>query len=366
MRIRMNRKIGLLVLVVLLCFVFTGCSFNQLNFNFSKKSTNERPVQLDQAHNPALIQAKAFHVVGDGKTDDTAAIKQAFSAAAAIQGSVYFGKGVYLVSGTVSVPQNVSIIGAGMKSTSFKSMTSKDEAIFSLGGGQVVQDVGFKSRLGIMPAGDNITINNAKFSCSVQGIQNAVTVRNLTVTNSLFEGSGYALLSNQQPSYDVKILNCKFINNTADAIEINAPSQRWTIENCVFRGIRSKTSNAGFGVGAAISAKGIVVRGCTFENIDGQAIHAEADSEVAVINCSFKNSGYSKYPGSPRADIAVLSGAQVTVSRSVFLKSSSNYSTLAIYNTDLPVGGTVTASDSVFYSKKIVPQVKSVTNQFHK
>lgn len=363
MRIRMNRKIGLLVLVVLLCFVLTGC-----NIGFSKKATSERsnPAQLDTAHNPAFIQAKDFHVKGDGKTDDTAAIKKALSAAAATQGSIYFGKGVYLVSGTVSVPRNVSIIGAGMKSTTFKSMTNKDEAVFSLGGGQVLQDVGFKSRLGIMPAGDNITINNAKFSCSVQGIQNAVTVRNLTVTNSLFEGSGYALLSNQQPSYDVKILNCKFINNTADAIEINAPSQRWTIENCVFRGIRSKTSNAGFGVGTAISAKGIVVRGCTFENIDGQAIHAEADSEVAVINCTFKNSGYSKYPGSPRADIAVLSGAQVTVSHSVFLKSSSNYSTLAIYNTDLPVGGTVTASDSVFYSKKIDPQVKSVTNQFHK
>ncbi|MCO7124216.1 glycoside hydrolase family 55 protein [Sporolactobacillus shoreicorticis] len=353
-----------LMIAAVVLLVLGGCSLNTApDPTIVKKSSEEQSITA--TNNPALLQAKAFQVKGDGKTDNTEAVEKLFRAAAEVKGTVYFGKGVYLISKTISVPKNVSIIGAGMRQTTFKSMTDKDEAVFSLAGEQTLQDVGFKSRIGVLPAGDNITINNAAFSCRVQGIQNSVTVRNLIITNSLFERSGYAILSNSEPSYDVKILNCRFVNNTADAIEINAPSQRWTIENCTFRGIKSKTSNAGFGVGAAISAKAIVVKGCTFENINGQAVHAEAHSEVAVINCTFKNSGHSSYAGSPHADIAVLSEATVTVAHSVFLKSDPDYSKLAIYNTDRPVGGTVVVSDSVFYKKKIDAQVKSVHNQFH-
>lgn len=111
---------------------------------------------------------------------------------------------------------------------------NKDEAALRLLGKQSVQGIGIKARIGIMPNGDDINIIDVRFECSVQGIQNAVTVNRLTVFNSLFENSGYGILSNINPSYEVKILNTRFVNIKGDGIEINAPSRDWVIENCVF------------------------------------------------------------------------------------------------------------------------------------
>lgn len=319
---------------------------------------------LDIHDNPAFIQARDFQVIGDGKTDDTDAIRKAIRAAAAVNGSVYFEKGVYIVSSPIGIPKNVSIIGAGKEQTTFKSGKKNADHLFSLDGDQTLQDIGFDAQIGILPLGDNINVDECKFRSRIQGIQNSVTVRNLMVTDTLFEGSGYGILSNQQPSYNVRIINCLFLNNKADDIEINAPSDGWTIENCIFDGITSKTGNAGFGVGIAFAATNITIKGCLFKNIAGQGVHAEAQAQVIVSNCTFQNNGSIDYPGSPEADIAVLSEATVSVFNGVFLKSTNEYSSLAIYNTDIPVGGTVIVQSSTFYGKKIDAQVKSIANQF--
>ncbi|WP_100486946.1 right-handed parallel beta-helix repeat-containing protein [Sporolactobacillus pectinivorans] len=363
----MSRSVRISVLLVAALAVICGLEIYSI-FSFHRNAAfpGHQPVTktLDIHSNPALIQAKSYHVAGNGKTDDTDHIRQAISAAAAISGTVFFGKGTYLVSGPIDIPSNVSIIGSGKDQTIFKAAKRNNDHIFSLGGNQTVENVSFDSRLGIMPAGDGITIDGCKFMSSVQGIQNAVTVHYLTVINCLFEKSGYGILSNQQPSYDVKVINCRFINNYGDAVEINASSDGWVIENCTFSGISSNTPNAGFGVGAAISAKNIVIKGCTFERIDGQGVHAEDHSQVAIINCAFRNNGFRNYPGSPKADIAVLSQAEVFIDHSFFLASDSNYSKLAIYNTDLPVGGSVTVNSSKFYHKSIGAPITSASNRF--
>lgn len=216
----------------------------------------------------------------------------------------------------------------------------------------------------MLPAGDNITILDCKFTNTTQGIQNSITVHNLSIINSLFEGSGYGILSNLNPSYNVKIINCRFKNNTSDDIEINAPSENWLIENSVFENNISKSPNAGFAVGIAIKAKNITIKNCSFNKIAGQSVHVEDFAEATIINSSFKNSGVHDYPGDPEADIAVLSNAKVTVLNSIFYESDMGYSNLAIYNTDLPIGGTVTVKSSKFYHKKVSTQVEVVDSEF--
>jgi hypothetical protein len=360
-----RRRLKSAIVVVVLLILATAISVTiALQFNEQGSKQNSVDHRLNLQNNPSLIRAKAYHVRGDGKTDDTEEIRKAIDAAAAVQGTVYFGKGVYIVSSPIAIPESVSIVGAGKTQTTFKSINKQIDNVFSLRGNQTIQDIGFDSKIGIWPMGDDITVNSCKFKSSVQGIQNASTIHNLTVMNSIFENCGYGILSNQQPSYDVKIINCQFRHNSGDDIEINAPSERWLIENCVFRDNTSKTKNAGFAVGAAIRAKQIVVKGCTFEKIAGQGVHAEDHADVVIINSTFRNNGYIDYPGSPEADIAVLSQAKVIVEHCVFLKSDEEYSNLAIYNTDLPVGGTLTVRSSIFHNKKVNQPFESEGNKF--
>jgi hypothetical protein len=64
---------------------------------------------------PAIyINVKQFGAVGNGTTDDTAAIQAAFTTAASASGSaVFFPNGIYIVSSTITIPGNTAVIGCG-------------------------------------------------------------------------------------------------------------------------------------------------------------------------------------------------------------------------------------------------------------
>lgn len=64
---------------------------------------------------PAIyINVKQYGAVGNGSTDDTAAIQAAFTTAASASGSaVFFPNGVYIVSSTITIPGNTAVIGCG-------------------------------------------------------------------------------------------------------------------------------------------------------------------------------------------------------------------------------------------------------------
>lgn len=327
------------------------------------------PIVLENKlnQNETVFNVRKYGAKGNGIHDDTAKIRDAIQAAVATGGgTVFFEKGTYLITGVINVPKNVSILGAGKSVTTLKRSDQKDERILSLLGDQTVKDIGFDSRIGVLPMGDDITILDSKFECRVQGIQNTATVYRLSVINVLFYNCGYGILSNKNPSLDVKVMNCRFLNTKADGIEINVNSQRWLIENCIFDRNTSESSWSGFGVGIAVAAKDIVIKNSSFNNIIGQGVHVEDYAEVTIMNSSFKNCGSEKYAGSPKADIAVLSNAVVTVIDSTFYASDKGYSNLAIYSTDKPVGGTVIVKSSKFYNKIVSKQVIVEDSEFIK
>ncbi|WP_159622592.1 glycosyl hydrolase family 28-related protein [Ruania rhizosphaerae] len=76
---------------------------------------------LDQGG--AVFNAKAYGAVGDGTSDDTAAINSTIAAAVADGGGVVFlPQGAYLVSGTLSVDTDgISLVGAGRGATVIKT-----------------------------------------------------------------------------------------------------------------------------------------------------------------------------------------------------------------------------------------------------
>ena len=75
-----------------------------------------RPVALQQREVP--LAATAFGAIGDGSVDDTTAINNALTAAAATVNSVYgakvlLPKGRYAISGQLSIPDGVHLCGEG-------------------------------------------------------------------------------------------------------------------------------------------------------------------------------------------------------------------------------------------------------------
>jgi hypothetical protein len=60
-----------------------------------------------------VANVRDFRAVGDGVTDDTAAIKQALTAALRSKGTIYFPPGTYLISDTLLVTDTVAFVGSG-------------------------------------------------------------------------------------------------------------------------------------------------------------------------------------------------------------------------------------------------------------
>jgi len=58
-----------------------------------------------------VLSVKDFGAIGDGTTDDTAAIQAAINAGSSINKTVYFPNGVYLISSSILLPNNITIIG---------------------------------------------------------------------------------------------------------------------------------------------------------------------------------------------------------------------------------------------------------------
>ena len=67
------------------------------------------------------FNVKSFGAIGDGRTDDTAPIRAAIAAANTLGGGVvYLPTGSYLVSGTLTFSNGVSLAGSGRWSTNIR------------------------------------------------------------------------------------------------------------------------------------------------------------------------------------------------------------------------------------------------------
>lgn len=60
-----------------------------------------------------IINVREWDCVGDGVHDDTAALRSAIGQAGSMNGTVYLPPGAYLVSGTLTLPPNITFCGAG-------------------------------------------------------------------------------------------------------------------------------------------------------------------------------------------------------------------------------------------------------------
>ncbi|MBU3188419.1 glycoside hydrolase family 55 protein [Clostridium bowmanii] len=297
----------------------------------------------------SVINVKTYGAKLDGKHFDDKALINAIGSIE--DGTVYIPKGTLLIPDgvTITVPKGINITGEDFNKTRIKQINGyPSNKIFNPMGNQRIRDITIDSKLGIKPSGGNIDIYRCKFINGTQAIQVADTVNNLKIRNCVFQDNlGYSILFNKNPSYDCLISNCVFDGTKSDFIEINAPCMGIKIENCSFKDNKCTGQWAGFGIGVAVRAKEIIINNCSFYNINGQGIHVEDKSQVSISKCNFRNCGSVEYKGSPKSDIAVLSGAKIEISKSTHYEPQRKYSEIPVFCT----GAVAKASEGTYYKR---------------
>lgn len=235
---------------------------------------------LTYQKNPSLpINVKDYGAVGDGTTDDTAAIQAALTAFASVGGELLFPVGTYKVTSNLSVAP--AVLGK-IRATG------------------AVLKVGATWPTGAVAV---LTINGSNLTVSglcVDG--NGLADRLVTVTNNranlLFENCEFRNTAQQASETDLNVVG----------LRIQGGCTNITVDSCYFHDITSggNTSLAQFSRGILISDPNSVgttthvrIRGCMFENIKFSGISSDADAIciqdfttntwTIIDSCSFKN-----------------------------------------------------------------------------
>lgn len=140
------------------------------------------------------VSVKDFGAVGDGVTDDTAAIQAAIDSVN-IKGSIYFPSGTYLIKETIScVNKAVSFIGSGISATLIKYSPSVAGIAFDLIRDRTDDKCSsfehMTIKTDVLAAGTAIKITTTLTSESsqVNGENDTLLVLDVKITN---DGSGY-------------------------------------------------------------------------------------------------------------------------------------------------------------------------------
>ena len=226
--------------------------------------------------NAEFVSVKDFGAVGDGVTDDTAAIQAAITSVCTLYGkSLYFPPGTYIISDQITIPFSTGwrIFGASRASTII-NQTTNNKPIFR-----------FAAALT-----HSWTIETLSFDYSVQqGPSNTLAIPIYFALDSGDGPSGY---------FNFKITDCSF-------------------SNC-FRAIASR------GDSGSISVWGWRITGCQFNgSMTGAAIYFVPSPAVGQPNCRI-DSVYINCQASSETSIRVSNSDNIHLD-TVEFNSGSNY-----------------------------------------
>lgn len=236
-----------------------------------------------------------FGAVGDGTTDDTAAVRLAITAAG-VGGTVFFVPGkTYLLSGLLAPLSGQTFIGYGAALKRCAEIKSATATNIPTSGGSTDVTVADGS---LFSVGMHVTVYDGA-SCDANAhVINSIdgNVLNLGTTFTTAFPSGGTVITAVTPIYcsasDVKIIGLECdgnrANNTSLAkwelhAEIRFNSDRGVVENCYIHDAVSE--------GIEPFGDGVSVRNCTIINCGGNGIHfsgcegGEASGNY-VYNCN--------------------------------------------------------------------------------
>jgi hypothetical protein len=212
-------------------------------------------ITTPEERNLGFYNIKDFGAKGDGRTDDTIAVKSAMAFIATRNGgNLTFPEGEYIVSSTIALPSGIVIQGINglhsgastnnvvQKNNSRITLKGTNRALFRIG--ECTEKVTIKdielygqstqNTFGIEAVGAYISSQDFYFErVSFNNFYRGINVRGLPVNNLQWQ-------------FDyVKINHCRFIYNTDTGLYANIRNSDWKIESSLFiNPARTATQNA--------------------------------------------------------------------------------------------------------------------------
>lgn len=270
-----------------------------------------------QAKLRETVSVKDFGAVGDGITNDTAAIQAAINAS--YNKTLLIPYGTYLVTGdTLAAAGSIRMMGDAGAVLKLKTSANSDYllSLNSAADDFVFDNITFDvnqptsdawtNTLVQISAASRVRFIGCKFINSASsafggtanngyGIYLLGAYDNICVEDCYFERHKYGVIT--EPSStgkDITVRNSSFFEMAGDGVEINVPTgscDNVLVDGCTFRSLGSNSTARGFGVGASgavgSTITDLMVTNSSFYACDNQAIHVEDGCKRVVLSHNY-------------------------------------------------------------------------------
>ena len=294
-------------------------------------STYGRNVQLKLQES---VSVKDFGAVGDGVTDDAAAIQAAFNSLGATGGTVLFPNSTYLIGATVAIPSNTIV-----EFDQSQINTARNGILFKIEGSDGARK-------------ENVILQNGRFTATTIGTGGQQTLQviwadNILVRNCTFKDFGGVAVKFNGGNFNVEVSNCtadnigvisfyaegdgsvankgcynvRFLNNTVTnylyGIEAKQASDIKIIGNTV------NTQRAGstkygilvtrdYSTGAEITPRNVIISENSLTDVVKFGINVTATADAIISNNYIRNCG---------GQAVIVSGSHLTVENNQVVSS---------------------------------------------
>lgn len=293
------------------------------------------------------VSVKDFGAVGDGVTDDSAAINAAtyYLYKTFNGGNVEFPPGVYLCENTLFPRSRVNWIGqatTGYFATGTNGVVIKRASALTILAYQTAslwtcRNIEFEGNSGgagtyifakppagiALPADDPLRpgtttyslgsgfyLYNCTLSSAYYGIGNSSSIGSINAVDCMFRDFNTAILNTTDSTLD----RCLFTGNSAYAISLNTGANR--IQNCFFE-FQQASGAASHAIMFQSNASELQVVGCRFDRNAGHDIYGYAGAKrprgILITGCYFNRSAWASSGLSIRAAVNIAGSDDVTV-----------------------------------------------------
>lgn len=280
--------------------------------------------RLLTSHLQDYVSVKDFGAVGDGLTDDTAAIQAAVDyckttdrtegiPTTPVKNSVLFPAGTYLVSASLNITSYLNIVGAGRHTTFVKSAITNGDPVFSV----EYSTSGLFQNYNVI---SNITINGQSNNCI--GIYSARTNRFKAENVQVMQcrHGGISLYSGVINSFiDTSVWGCG--DGTHAAILLDGPAANLGPNATTFHGGEVYASG---GIGLHIKeAARVNVLNMTLQANASNAVLVSSGQGVRIDGCYFEQN---------LDDIKCLNTVNTVITNNFFALPSTGYNAFVVIN----------------------------------